>query len=528
MFESENNNNELKRSQIIYKGQCIDNNDPMRLGRIRALLRTENTEDRERANENNGKQTYREWDDKDPFVFKPLLPFFINTPPKENEYVHLFYNNIKRKGDKDKFYIGGVYSSPTTSNFEKYDSAVSNFDEGVRNKPFADLVNPDGEYYQSYAEGIYAEPNDVTLYGRGTCDIVIKDNSVILRAGKNKNYERGQVPRRNEERAFIQLSKFDYRTLYGKPQKKYIFSFKHQVLKKIVEYNIGNPENNSNLFFGDIYIYNLARKDGLSISTSDININKVIPETSKSLQTTVNFSQKSMNQVIKLINDVLEGLVKGSIQNVVDEDTQNITINGPQKFDKGNLFPFYFRPQLSLYEKIGGISPSTNMQETYNIGTLLAGVKVKSTDLSPGYGLVYDETKADSVPFKPVSQNLIPKKVERFNKSVGVVGSDEIYLLSHKSKNSPNNERIDLSNTLYGIDENMIADVIEPNTSSLVRGEELLEMINLIIRFLVGHVHPYHGMAPVPQSVDGVRVDDILKELLNAQDKILNKKIRIN
>jgi len=547
MFDSENNISELKRSQIIYKGQCIDNNDPMRLGRIRALLRTENTEDRERANENNGKQTYKEWDDRDPFVFKPLLPFFINTPPKENEYVHLFYNNIKRKGDKDKFYIGGVYSSPTTANFEKYDSAVSNFDEGSRNKPFADLVNPDGEYYRSSAEGIYAEPNDVTLYGRGTCDIVIKDNSVILRAGKNKNYERGQVPVRNEERAFIQLSKFDYRTLYGKPQKKYIFSFKHETLKKLVEYNIGNPENNSNLFFGDIYIYNLARKDGLSVSTSDININKVIPETSKSLQTKVSFSNKTMSQVIKLINDTLEGLIKGSISSILANETTpssvtgelleglsnfevngNVLISGPQKFDQGNTFPFYFRPKKSLYEKLNGISPTTNMQETYNIGLLFQGVKIKPDDLSPGYGLVYDETKADAVPFKPVSQNLIPKKVERFNKSVGVVGSDEIYLLSHKSKNSPNNERIDLSNTLYGIDENMIADVIEPNTSSLVRGEELLEMINLIIRFLVGHVHPYHGMAPVPQSIDGVRVDDILKELLNAQDKILNKKIRIN
>ena len=528
MFESENNSREIRRGQIIYKGECIDNNDPMRLGRIRAILKTENTEDREKANENLGKQTYREWDDRDPFVFKPLLPFFINTPPKVNEYVHLFYNNIKRKGDKDKFYIGGVYSSPTTASFEKYDSAVTNFDEGSRNKPFANLLNEEGEYFQSYAEGIYAEPNDVTLYGRGSCDIVIKDNSVILRAGKNKNFERGQIPRKNDERAFIQLSKFDYRTVYGKPQKKYIFSFKHQELKKIVEYNLINPENNSNLFRGNIYIYNLSRQDGLSISTSDITIDKIIPENSKSLQTNISFEQKSMSETKKLINDVLEGLIKGNIRDIVNEDTVNITIEGSQNFDAGNTFPFYFRPQKSLYDKLGGATPTSNIQENYNIGVLLSGVKIKTTDLSPGYGLVYDKNKTDSVPFKPVSQNLIPKKVERFNKSVGLVGSDEIYLISHKSKNSPNKERIDLSNSLYGIDENTVADIIEPNTSSMVRGEELLELINLIVRFLVGHVHPYPGLSPVPQSVDGVRVDDLLKELLNAQDKILNKKIRIN
>ena len=88
--------------------------------------------------------------------------------------------------------------------------------------------------------------------------------------------------------------------------------------------------------------------------------------------------------------------------------------------------------------------------------------------------------------------------------------------------------KIDLSNTLYGISENTFAGEIEPKTSSLVRGEELLELINLIIRFLVGHVHAYPGLPPIPQSVDGVKVDDLLKELLDAQDKLLNKNIRIN
>ena len=78
------------------------------------------------------------------------------------------------------------------------------------------------------------------------------------------------------------------------------------------------------------------------------------------------------------------------------------------------------------------------------------------------------------------------------------------------------------------INTNKFADEIEPKTSSLVRGEELLELLNLIIRFLVGHAHPYPGLPPIPQSVDGVRVDDLLKELLDAQDKLLNKNIRIN
>jgi len=527
MIGTEDNSRELKRAQIIYKGQCIDSNDPMRLGRIRAILKTENVQDREIANENFGKQTYREWDERDPFVFKPLLPFFINTPPKEDEYVHLFYNNITRKGDKDKFYIGGVYSSPTTSNYERYDSAVTNFDEGTRNKPFSNLLNEEGEYFYEDVKGVYSEPEDVGLYGRGTCDIVIKDNTVLLRAGKNKKYNRGQIPRRNEKRAFIQLSKFDQRTFYGEPQKKYVFNFEHQNLKKIVEYNIINPENASDTFTGNIYIYSLVQKDGLKTTTNDITVSREIAENAKSLQTSISFSQKNMLQVITLINDTLEGLVKGNISSIVNEDVENVTVSGPQRFDQGNTFPFYFRPQISLYNKVAGVSPSTNMQENYNLGVLLAGVKITTVDLSPGYGLVYDKDKTDSVPFKPKKQNLIPKTTKQFDKSVGVIGGDEIYLLSHLSQKISGG-RIDLSNTLYGIDENKFADEIEPKTSSLVRGEELLELINLIIRFLVGHVHAYPGLPPVPQSTDGIKVDDILKELLDARDKILNRNIRIN
>ena len=42
-------NKELYNDRIIFIGECIDNNDPMGLGRIRAVLKTENTLDREKS-----------------------------------------------------------------------------------------------------------------------------------------------------------------------------------------------------------------------------------------------------------------------------------------------------------------------------------------------------------------------------------------------------------------------------------------------------------------------------------------------
>ena len=67
-----------------------------------------------------------------------------------------------------------------------------------------------------------------------------------------------------------------------------------------------------------------------------------------------------------------------------------------------------------------------------------------------------------------------------------------------------------------------------PNTSSSVRGEELLELIEMIVRFLVTHTHAYPGLPPVPITQDGSSTDKILTELNNAVTKILNNNIRLN
>jgi len=245
--------------------------------------------------------------------------------------------------------------------------------------------------------------------------------------------------------------------------------------------------------------------------------------------TTVSFESKTINQVKTLINQVLEGFIKSNINGIVTQQSENITVSGPERFDAGGIFPFYFRPQNSFYKLLNGVNSSTNPQVMFNVSSIISQVSIKPTDgLSRGYSLVYDKNKTDSVPLIPTRQDIIPKKVEPFNKSVGIFGGDEIYLLSHNSQKSGTNGKIDLSDTLYGINENLVADEIEPKTSSMVRGEELLDLLNLMIRFLVGHVHAYPGLQPVPQSVDGVTVDNLLEELLNAQDTILNKNIRIN
>jgi hypothetical protein len=62
----------------------------------------------------------------------------------------------------------------------------------------------------------------------------------------------------------------------------------------------------------------------------------------------------------------------------------------------------------------------------------------------------------------------------------------------------------------------------------MVRGEELMELINLIVQFLITHTHAYPGLTPVVETETGVKVVSLTSELHNAVNKILNRNIRLN
>ena len=62
----------------------------------------------------------------------------------------------------------------------------------------------------------------------------------------------------------------------------------------------------------------------------------------------------------------------------------------------------------------------------------------------------------------------------------------------------------------------------------MVRGEKLKEVLNLIIKFLTTHSHPYNQLAPTPISYAGVSISDIEVQLQKYDTEVLNQNIRIN
>jgi hypothetical protein len=367
---------------------------------------------------------------------------------------------------------------------------------------------------------VFPQPGDNAILGRGSADLVVKQDEVLLRAGKFKGQylKPNEIPVANPQRSFLQLTKFQ--TTKQSLEPKVYYELKEDVLltKYLIEWVVTNPENTQGKFSGAVYLYQL--KPDSSTNSKNLTVTSDISENLKKLVATESFSLLNLNEVIRFVN----GFIKTC-------NSTNVTVTGTKLFPDNNdstKFPMFYRPNILMYSKL---DPSTNAGsgasnvEVKNIAEIYRGIKLNAA-IKGGYGLIYAKGKVGT-PKTPVKKVVPQSKYINSESTYGALGSDKLFLLSHNSQ-IPGKQKINFDDTLYGISSEKFADDIIPNTSSLVRGEELLELIEMIVRFLVTHTHAYPGLPPVPKTQDGSSTDKILTELNNAVTKILNSNIRLN
>jgi len=154
-------------------------------------------------------------------------------------------------------------------------------------------------------------------------------------------------------------------------------------------------------------------------------------------------------------------------------------------------------------------------------------IKLSPANKEFGFGLVWDKNILGQQ--ETLKTSTIESSSYKSNPvTYGALGGDFLYLLSHKSVIPTKGDPIDLKGTLYGIPQPKFTDEIINKTDPMVRGDQLMDLINLIVKFLVSHVHAFPGLAPVPVGTDGTSSQDIIQKLLDADKTILNQNIRIN
>jgi hypothetical protein len=600
----------MQNNSIFFQVTVLDNQDPMMLGRIRAKLLIDNYDDIVRAiNDPPWNEEKDAWTSRDPFVFNPLMPYFMYQVPKVTEMAQVIYLNKDFKY-QNQYYIQNTFSSPTTTGYEYYQGGNKFTGTGTQLKNPKPLKNQDGTYTdQAVHKGVFPEPGDNALLGRGSADVVVKQDEVLIRAGKFKGsvLQPNVPPVANQQRGFLQISRFN-KSKAPLPNK--IIAETNEItvqVKYLVEWVITNPENMQNNFSVTMYLYQL--KADLSTNSKNLTVGSVVNENLKRLVASSTKPSLTKTEVVKFINDFIKECNDGTSTKL-----------GVQLFtSEQNKFPIFYRPNALTYSYLTPASPpqlqynpdyssigykfclagncnvniqvfniansqlvasssvdglesaaeeiyqtainqvttnllSLNIEEvimpeytqlsgvpinppttittqqstdaTNNISEIFNQVKLYPALKQGGYGLIYAKGKVGK-PMEIKTTTIPQEKYSSDSSTYGTLASDTLYLLSNVSS-IPGKGKINFADTLYGISLDQYVDEILPKTSSLVRGEELMELLNLIVRFLTTHTHAYPGLPPVPVSQDGSSVADILTEMQNAYVKILNANIRLN
>lgn len=197
----------MSELNTIFQGYVINNQDPLMLGRIRAVPISETESAILPKNWNPEKDI---WTQKDPLIYLPLLPYYVSQVPQVDEYIHIFYYNTSQNVDNTKFYIQGPITRPQNNFFENWHNTESMLSSGPFLKQANYIKDPLSYEIKGNAKGIYPEPGDNSLLGRGTSDVIVKEDEVLIRAGKNIRTQTAgfNLPTPRQNRAFLQVSSF--------------------------------------------------------------------------------------------------------------------------------------------------------------------------------------------------------------------------------------------------------------------------------------------------------------------------------
>lgn len=521
--------------KIFFTGIVKDNEDIFLLNRIRVFPEKEETISQvlRDLNENlllpdkSDVKDSVKYTKEDPFVFYPLLPFFITIIPKVNDLVWVTYSNPSTNGNgrKEQFYFPVAPSFPFNLAAEESTQAKANTSQGFnigKGTSFKSVnINPSNgkKDYTEDIEGIFAEPGDNAIYGQGTTDLILKPTEVLIRAGKIEDLQPNTINLANEKRAFFQLSYFQTKKTKSEPKSIVTKQVDKSQLKKLVEYGVINPENTMDSFTGSINIYNISS----SFPSDEFNQDTVVPNNVLSPVWSYQFNAQSLKDATTLINMVINGLNDGYI--VIDKPPlAKIT----KTFSQDSIFPFYYRPDVSLNNTLKLPQNNINAVKKTNAINLISGVKFKGalidfdgSGLVPGknlFGTVYKNVKTSTTN----TSNVLSKN------SVSILCSSKIVLLTHDTT-IPGKKPINLKkDTIYGLEQSFIENDILSNTDCLVRGEKLKELLNLIVQFLITHTHSFPMLPPLPVSYSGVDISKLTAELELYNSKVLNQNIRIN
>ena len=509
--------------KIIDIGKCIDNVDPLGIGRIRISRYNEYTGQKEKAID------YEPWSDRDLFVANPFLPNNVNFIPEINQSVKIIQYNT----DKDTVnveYIAGPFTTMYDYNGQTYSQQVTNTTYGTNAKHKPKIRNSTGEYINKKSENSFANEKDFAIYGKNGSDVLFTENGLQLRGGKLLSKDAASVANKTISLDYPIMAKKSSRIYLKKFPKKMVIEevvVKNTVsdnkdLKYIIEYEVDKLKNLSEETPANIklYVYKVVTPFGDEFKTNYFTEHSVI---TNSLVKLVNIENDSITPTYIItaysINDVYKE-IRDKIFLMHDKGLNEL--NG--QYESGDMHPFYFRPSNKF--KTNPLENPLDQEENTNRQMILNNVNILR--VGPSSGLIWSAEKA-KVETKTVESIEEKVKIDPNSpeQTFGAISADKIYLLSTDLGDNESNNPVpffDLNG--YDLTQQDYIKRIGPSTFSTVRGENLLKLLNKMIEVIFTHRH--NPLMPIVGQYDydeGNQLKELFKTLEN---DILNKSIRIN
>jgi hypothetical protein len=510
--------------KIVDIGKCIDNVDPKGMGRIRVKRYNDMGGQIENAID------YEPWSERDLFVASPFLPTNINFIPEINQSVKIITYNTE-KSTVNVEYIAGPFTTMYDYHSQTFSQQVTNttYGNSVKIKPA--IRNSNGQYINDKSENVFANETDYAIYGKFGSDLLFTENGLQLRGGKLLSKEAASELNRQtmvdypllaKKAAKIYLKKFPKKmTLDSKVVKKTVVENKD--LSYIVEYEVNNVSpttgNTSTISF---YVYKVTNPNGDTFKTNFFTEFSSAPNSSVKL---INIDNSSSTPTFQItgVTDVSD------VYREIRDKIYNLHEKGLKGFDflydiadlPEDIHPFFFRPTNVFKNKT-----YTNTGETFNKKVILRNINVRR--IGPSSGLIWSKEKAriESKEIESVEEyiKLDPNSPEQ---TFGAITADKVYLLSTDLGDNDTSTPVpflDLNG--YDYKQEDYINLIEPNTFSTVRGENLIAVLEAIIKVLYSHVH--NPLMPISGQSDYQDGNSLLNLVKTLENDILNKSIRIN
>lgn len=496
--------------KIIEIGKCLDNNDPRGFGRIRATNIDELDSER-----GNSVPNWEKWSKEDPFVYSPFLPNHINVIPAIDQAVKIIRYDGKKDAQNQE-YVAGPFTTPHDYGGQKLDIQITETTYGQRSKKTPDIksfgenVKTFGEERYLRAESVDSIPkvNDISLKGNYGSDVILTEHGVQLRAGnlidkrtakEDQKDDLAKFPMFSKKQAKISLKKFPETVEVAYKD------FKDAVvnradIKHVLEYELDDVSTPTEV---KLYLYSIKQSFGEKYKTDIFGVNTSLDTNTSSLiyEKTISLvSSDKTQEAYILIRDFISKL-----------DIEKLNVIEPSLEDQ-YVHPFYFRPTTLFREQ-----PNTS-------GFLEKIIYGPTSRKRITNGLIFSRTSIDV----PVIPNLIKipylKTISDIDQTFAAITADNIFYLSQTNP-GVDGKQIDFSSlSKYEYDQSDYLQKILPNTFSTVRGEKLIEILELMTLILLNHKH---GITTPTIYLESAV--DTLKKLINrAKEDMVNNSIRIN